>query len=143
MPQVVRSIEIQAPPSSVWRWLASEAGIRAWLSPSLEIDLRPGGAYRLLGPDEQTWVSGTVLEVVPEGALVLSWLEEDAGWVHPARLVITLAATPAGTQVTLAHDGFAGIGKPDWPGTVQAYERGADRHRVLERLAGLVMAERA
>ena len=140
MPQVVRSIEIQAPPSSVWRWLATEEALRRWLSPSLEIDLRVGGAYRLLGPDEKTWISGTVLELVPEGGLVLSWLEEGGDWVHPARLVITLAAAPAGTLVTLTHDGFAGIGKPGWPGTVQAYERGADRHKVLERLANLVMA---
>jgi uncharacterized protein YndB with AHSA1/START domain len=140
MPQVVRSIEIQAPPSSVWRWLATEEALRRWLSPGLEIDLRVGGAYRLLGQDETTWISGTVLELVPEGGLVLSWLEEDGDWVHPARLVITLAPTPAGTQVTLTHDGYAGIGKPGWPGTLQAYERGADRHQVLERMAELVMA---
>lgn len=140
MPEVVRSIDIQAPPSSVWRWLETEEALRRWLSPSLEIDLRAGGAYRLLGADEKTWVSGTVLDLVPEGRLVLSWLEEDAGWVHPARLVITLAATASGTRVTLAHDGFAGIGKPGWPGVVQAYERGADRHQVLQRLAGQVMA---
>ncbi len=140
MPQVVRSIEIQAPPSSVWRWLATEEALRRWLGPGLEIDLRVGGAYRLLGPDEKTWIRGTVLELVPEGGLVLSWLEEDADWVHPARLVITLAPAPAGTRVTLTHDGFAGIGKPGWPGTLQAYERGADRHQVLERLANLVMA---
>lgn len=140
MPEVVRSIDIPVPPSSVWQWLASEEALRHWLSPRLTIDLRVGGAYRLPRPDEETWISGTVLELVPEGRLVLSWLEEEAGWVHPARLVITLAATPAGTQVTLIHDGFAGIGKPDWPGTVQAYERGADRHQVLERLAKLAMA---
>jgi uncharacterized protein YndB with AHSA1/START domain len=140
MPQVVRSIEIQAPPSIVWRWLDTEEALRRWLSPSLKIDLRVGGAYSLLGPDEKTRISGTVLELVPEGGLVLSWLEEEGDWVHPARLVITLAPTPAGTQVTLTHDGFAGIGKPGWPGTLQAYERGADRHQVLERLANLVMA---
>jgi|SRR5215469_773058 len=140
MPEVVRSILIQSPPSSVWQWLATEEGLRRWLSPSLKIDLRVGGAYRLLGPDESTWVSGTVLEFVPEGSLVLSWLEEDGNWVHPARLVIALAATPGGTRVTLTHDGFAGIGKPGWPGTVQAYELGADRHQVLDRLADLVMA---
>lgn len=140
MPEVVRSIQIQAPPSSVWRWLATEEALRRWLSPSLKIDLRVGGAYRLLGPDESTWISGTVLELVPEGGLVLSWMEEDGDWVHPARLAITLAATPSGTQVTLTHDGFAGIGKPGWPGTVRAYENGADRHQVLGRLADLVTA---
>lgn len=135
MPEVVRSIEIGAPPSVVWRQLAGQEALRRWLRPNLEIDLRIGGTYRMLGDDEETWVSGTVLEIVPEGRLVLSWLEEDAGWVHPARLVIELTAIPAGTRVTLVHDGFAGIGTPGWPGTVEAYERGADRHRVLERLA--------
>lgn len=138
MPQIVRSIDIAAPPSAVWRWLATPEGLRRWLSPSLEIDLQVGGAYRLLGADEQTWITGTVLDLVPEGGLILSWLEEGSDWVHPARLVITLAPTPTGTRVSLCHDGFAGIGKPGWPDTVSAYERGADRHRVLERLAELL-----
>lgn len=140
MPAVVRSIEIQAPPSAVWRWLATPEALRRWISPNFEVDLRVGGAYRLLNPGEDTWISGTVLELVPEGGLTLSWLEEGGDWVHPARLVITLTPTPAGTRVTLTHDGFAGIGKPGWPGTVQAYERGADRHQLLERLAELVAA---
>jgi uncharacterized protein YndB with AHSA1/START domain len=140
IPQVIRSIEIQAPPSAVWRWLATQAGLRRWISSNIEIDLRVGGAYRFLGPDDHTWVSGTVLELVPETSLILSWLEEGNGWVHPARLVITLAATAVGTRVTLIHDGFEGTGRPDWLEMVQDYERGADRHRVLDRLADLVNA---
>ena len=143
MPAVVRTIEILARPSAVWRWLASQEALRRWLSPSLEIDLRVGGAYRLLGADQETWISGTVLELVPEGGLVLSWLEEGSDWVHPARLLITLAPTPQGTRVTLTHDGFAGIGKANWRGTTDAYERGAGRHRILERLAELVAEEGA
>jgi uncharacterized protein YndB with AHSA1/START domain len=135
MPEVIRTIEIPAPPSAVWRWLASEDALRRWLSPDLRIDLRVGGAYRMLGGDGETWVSGHVLEFVPEGRLVLSWLEEGTGWVHPARLLFTLSAGAAGTLVTLSHDGFAGIGKAGWAGTLEAYERGADRHQVLQRLA--------
>jgi len=140
MPQVIRSIEVQAPPSAVWRWLASQEALRRWISPNIEIDLKIGGAYRFLGPDDETWVSGTVLELTPEGALILSWMEEGQGWVHPGRLVITLAPTPAGTHVTLIHDGFAGIGKPGWAATVHDYELGADHHRILEKLADLVSA---
>ena len=140
MPEIVRSIEIAAPPSAVWRCMATPEGLRRWLSPSLEIDLQVGGSYRLLGPDKETWISGTVLELVTEGGLILSWLEEGGDWVYPARLVITLAPAPNGTKVTLRHDGFAGIGKPSWPDTVRTYERGADRHRLLDRLAELVMA---
>ena len=138
MPEVVRAIEIQAPPSAVWRWLATPEGLRRWLRPDLEIDLRVGGAYRMLGPDERTPISGTVLELVPEGRLVLSWLEEGTGWVHPGRLTIGLAAIATGTRVTLVHDGFAGIGTAGWAATLDAYERGADRHRVLEQLAAAV-----
>jgi uncharacterized protein YndB with AHSA1/START domain len=140
MPRVIRSIEIQAAPSKVWRWFATQEGLRRWISSSIEIDLRVGGGYRFLGPDDQTWISGSVLELVPEKKLVLSWLEEGSGWAHPARLVVTLAPTSVGTQVTLIHDGFEGIGRPDWPETLQDYERGADLHRVLDRLADLVNA---
>jgi uncharacterized protein YndB with AHSA1/START domain len=140
MPQVIRSIEIQAPPSAVWRWLATQEGLRRWIGSNIEIDLRVGGAYRFLGPDESTWVSGSVLELATEKSLILSWLEEGSGWMHPARLVITLAPSSVGTRVTLIHDGFEAIGRPDWPETVQDYERGADIHRVLDRLADLVNA---
>lgn len=139
MPAVVRSIEIDAPPSAVWRWLATPEALRRWLAPSLEIDLRVGGAYSF--SNEGARISGTVLDIVPEGALVLSWLEEGGDWSHPARLVVELAATASGTRVTMSHDGFAGIGKPGWPATRDAYERGADRHRVLQRLREVVASD--
>jgi uncharacterized protein YndB with AHSA1/START domain len=138
MPEVVRSIEIPVPPSSVWPWLSTQEGLRRWLAPDVEIDLQVGGAYRMLGADGQTRISGTVLELVPQGRLVLSWLEEEAGWVHPARLVVTLEPTASGTRVGLVHDGFAGIGTPGWAGTLEAYERGADKHQVLQQLAEAV-----
>jgi uncharacterized protein YndB with AHSA1/START domain len=140
MQQVIRSIEIQAAPSTVWRCLATQEGLRLWISSNIDIDLRVGGTYRFLGPDDETWISGTVLEFEPERRLILSWLEEGAGWQNPARLVITLAPSAAGTRVTLIHDGFEAIGSSDWEETVQDYERGADLHRVLDRLADLVSA---
>lgn len=139
MPVVVRSVEIKAPPSVVWRWLARQEALRRWLGADLEIDLRVGGQYRM--SREGTWISGVVLDIVPEGALVLSWFEEGGDWVHPARLVIELRPTRSGTRVAVSHDGFAGIGKPGWEGTVEAYERGADRHRVVERLRDLVVGD--
>ena len=141
MPQVARSIEIHAAPNAVWRWMATPEALRRWLSPNLEIDLQVGGAYRFFGPDNKTWISGVVLEMEPEDRLILSWMEEGGDWRHPKRLVITLASTPAGTQVTLVHDGFAGIGTPDWRETLQDYQRGADQHRVLEKLAALVTSD--
>ena len=140
MPQVIRSIEINAPPDAVWRWLATQQALRRWISANLTIDLRVGGSYRFLGPDDQTWISGNVVELEPEKSLILSWLEEGSGWVNPARFVITLVPTDTGTRVTLIHDGFEGIGRSDWTETVQDYERGADLHRILDHLGDLVSA---
>jgi len=140
-PHVLRSIEIHASPNAVWRWLATPEALRRWFSPGLEIDLRVGGSYRFFGPDDKTWVSGTVLELMPEERLVLSWIEEGAGWVHPMRLSITLAPSQGGTLVTLTHDGFAQLGKPDWRPIIEDYERGADEHRILEKLAELVKVD--
>ena len=137
MPAVVRSIEIHAPPSVVWRWLSTPEALRQWFHPGLEIDLRVGGRYSFHDPDSDDRVNGTVLELIPEGSLILSWMEEGAGG-HPARLVVALAPTAAGTRVTVTYDRFAGIGKPNWADTVEAYERGADRHQDLERLAAFV-----
>ena len=141
MPQVVRTIEIRATPSKVWRYLATQEGLRRWISPNLQIDLDVGGKYRFLGPDQKTWVSGTVLELVPEGSLILSWMEEEQGWVHPARFVVALEATGTGTKVTIIHDGFAGTGCASWPDMVLDYERGSDQHKILEKLAALVERE--
>jgi hypothetical protein len=92
----------------------------------------------MLGGDGETWISGQVLELVPEGKLILSWLEEGAGWAHPGRLVIELAAAAVGTRVTLTHDGCAGIGTPTWRRTADAYRRGVSEHPVLDDLAAAV-----
>lgn len=138
MADVTRGITIPRPPSVVWRQFGTEEALRRWLSPTLTIDLQEGGAYRMLGADGETWISGVVLELVPEGRLVLSWLEEDAGWVHPGRLVVELRAAGDGTEVALTHDGFAGIGTATWRRTRDAYARGMTEHRVLEQLADAV-----
>lgn len=139
-PRVVRAIDIRATPRTVWRYLASQDALRCWISPNLEIDLRVGGAYRFLGPDHATWVSGHVTELVPGERLVLSWLEEEQGWTHPCRFAITLAPSAAGTTVTVIHDGFAGTGRGDWADLVRDYEHGADVHAILDALASLVNA---
>lgn len=140
MPQVTRAITIPRPPSVVWEQFLSEAALRRWLAPTINIELVEGGRYRMLGADDVTWIVGQVLELVPEGRLVLSWMEEGSGWQHPGRLVITLRADREGTEVSLTHDGFAGIGTSDWDATRQAYDKGADRHQVLQHLADTVLA---
>ena len=137
MSNVTRQIDIKASPSQVWRNLASQEALRAWLSADLEIDLQVGGAYRMTGVDEKTEITGVVLELVPEGRIVLSWMETGSNWVHPAHLRIELRPTKDGTRVLLTHGGFPGIGTATWQDTEAAYEAGVDRHKLLERLANV------
>ncbi len=141
MSQVTRSLEIRATPSKVWRYFASQDGLRRWISPNLDIDLHVGGRFRFLGPDGKTWVSGTVLDIVPEGWLILSWMEEDQRWQNPVRLTLALEASPAGTRASMRFDGFAGTGRADWPDMVADYERGSDQHNTLQILARLVESD--
>lgn len=136
MPVVSRTVDIAGTPSAVWHWLTSQEALRQWMSPTIEIDLVVGGAYKLTGPEHGVRITGHVLEIVPEGSLILSWQEE--GWAHPGRLLITLQPIATGCRVSLVHDGFAGIGKSAWRDTMGAYERGADRHRILHRLNEVV-----
>lgn len=144
MPEVIRTIEIAAPPNALWKWFATQEALRQWWgAPDLEIDLVAGGSFSLTGADGETRVSGVVLELDPERRLILSWLEEDTGWLHPARLLFTLEPTEGGTRVTLQHDGFAGIGTANWQSTKSAYERGADAHALLPKLAALLVDDAA
>ncbi|HEY2836985.1 MAG TPA: SRPBCC domain-containing protein [Rhizomicrobium sp.] len=141
MTRVTRALEIRATPSKVWRYFASQEGLRRWISPNLEIDLKVGGRFRFSGPDEKTWISGYVLEIVPESWLILSWMEEGQGWQNPTRLVLALEASRTGTRATMTFDGFAGIGRADWPDMVADYERGSDEHKTLQTLAKLAESE--
>ena len=127
---VERSIEIAASVDVVWELLTTQAGLRQWLAPSIAIDPRVGGAYRLVEAENQV-ISGHVLELVPKQRLTLSWLEEGGDWLRPTRNTFVLTPVPGGTRVDARQDGFEAIGKPGWRATHDAYERGWDRHAIL------------
>ena len=97
--------------------------MRRWLAPTISIDLQEGGDYRIPGADGPTSISGVVLELVPEGRLVLSWMEDGSAWRHPGRLVIALRAEGDGTEVTLttmALPAYIPIPLDGNPGSVRA-----------------------
>lgn len=131
---VERSIEIAASVDVVWELLSTQDGLRQWLTPNIEIDVRPGGAYRLVGPEGSQVISGRVLDLVPRQRLTLSWFEEGGDWLQPTRKTFVLTPIPGGTRVDARQDGFEGIGKPGWLASYEAYERGWDRHATLAAL---------
>lgn len=119
----------KVPPDLIWKaWTQPEHlkhwfTPRPWTTPIVEIDLKPGGAFRTVmrGPDGQEFDnSGCYLEVIPERRLV--WTTallpgfrpsgEEAPFVFTA--IVSLEADGSdGTKytVTLMHDSEEGAKK--------------------------------
>ena len=132
MSGVDRYIDIQASLETVWRLISTEVGMRQWIEESMKINVRPGGRWHV-NRDGQM-ISGEVIEIIPHKKMQISWYEEDSDWVNPTRVTFFLEENSGGVRVYSIHEGFEGIGKPNWRQTYQAYERGWDEHDLLENL---------
>jgi uncharacterized protein YndB with AHSA1/START domain len=103
--------------------------------PDIELDVRPGGTYRLTMANDVTGVRmelrGEYREVVPETKLVYTWVWHRPDGVSPETLVtVTFEADGDGTKVRIRHEFF-----PD--------SEMRDQHiggwtACLEQLSGLV-----
>ena len=106
-PQTGRMIEkeifIRATPERVFRALTDKADLEAWFVKEATIDLRVGGALRLVWDPES--VEGTFLEVDPPRRLVFTWDERPA-IAGITTSSFTLIAEGAGTRLHLIHSGF-------------------------------------
>ncbi|HEY8291769.1 MAG TPA: SRPBCC domain-containing protein [Thermomicrobiales bacterium] len=100
---VEKEIFIRATPERVFRALTVKEDLEAWFVKEATIDLRVGGALRLVWDPES--VEGTFLEVDPPRRVVFTWDERPAiaGITTSA---FTLTAEGAGTRLHLVHSGF-------------------------------------
>ena len=133
---IERSIKIGASVVTVWELLSSQPNLRRWLEPGIEIDVSVGGKHRHISREGNQLITGEVLEIEPMRKIAFSWFEDgpDTDWVNPIRFTFTLHEIPEGTLVTFVIDGFEQIGKPTYHRTYEAYERGTERHHVLQNL---------
>ena len=107
-----------------------------WDGAAADVDLRPGGRYRLSMRDTANGavhsVSGEYREVRPPERLAYTWSWEGA----PAEMagsegtlvVVEFAEADGGTEVTLTHEGFASGDIRDlhgegWRGCLDSLER--------------------
>lgn len=108
---------LAARPPEVWRLLTEPELLARWwgpagfTSPSIALDLRPGGRYRIeMQPPEGKafHLEGEFLEVVPPSRLVSSfrWEEPDPDDVETV-VTLTLAAVDRGTELALDQGTFA------------------------------------
>ncbi|MEW6582436.1 MAG: SRPBCC domain-containing protein [Actinomycetota bacterium] len=126
-----RVFEAWVTPALLTRWWAAAPG---WRGVGAEVDLRPGGRYRLAMKDPQDGrvhaVTGEYLVVDRPRRLVFTWAwEGDPPEMEgSAETVVTveLHAEGDGTRLVLVHRGFAHDGVRDlhvsgWTGCLQSF----------------------
>jgi uncharacterized protein YndB with AHSA1/START domain len=125
-------------PTELARWW----GPGEFSCPQADVDLRPGGSYRLvMKPTEgpEMVLGGTYREVEPPERLVYTWKWE-SGWPDPTELVVTVRFRDLGeqTEVLLTQHGFAddnGLAANTW-----GWESGLDK--LAAQLASAPAGER-
>ncbi len=111
---LVREIDIEAAPETVFEFFVDPAKLTRWLAVEATLDARPGGVCHQVhegGPPQRRLfhMEGEFLEVDPPKRVVFSW-----GFAEPDAVVaagtstveVTLASTGAGTRVRLVHRGL-------------------------------------
>lgn len=105
------SVEIAARPATVWRCVTQSDLLSRWLSATVTIEARVGGAVRIDFARYGTVVAGVVEELRPAAALAFTWgvaagPQKDAMPAGSTRVRILLSETETGTRVTLRHEGL-------------------------------------
>jgi uncharacterized protein YndB with AHSA1/START domain len=90
--------------------LATWWGPGKFTTPEVELDVRPGGAYRMVmqSPEGDSMaVTGEYFDVEPPHRLVFTWRWE-AGFPDAVESVVTVELSPLGdrTELVLTHAGF-------------------------------------
>jgi len=132
---------IPAPRDRVFHAWTDPEELKSWWGPGLfttraaEVDLRPGGDYRLVmqPPDGEALVlAGTFREVVPPERLVYTWRWEiGVPDIQESLVTVEFRDVDGATEIALTHEHA--------PGSVlDPYQMGWESG--LEKLASVVMA---
>ena len=136
-----QQVTVDAPPDSVWRVFTTSTGLRSFVAPVAEIELRVGGRWEAsYDPEARIGDPGNIvneiLSYLPGEMLSIRVARAPPGFPFPDAVkelwtVIQLEATGSGgTRVTSTMLGF-GQGAP-WDALHASFER--DNDTVLRRL---------
>jgi uncharacterized protein YndB with AHSA1/START domain len=101
---VVVERRVAVPPERVFAYFTDAAKWTAWQGTEAELDLRPGGDWRVNVTGDGV-ASGRVVEVVPNRRVVFTWGWESGSPVRPGSTTVTIDPLPDadGTLIRLTH----------------------------------------
>jgi uncharacterized protein YndB with AHSA1/START domain len=139
-----RTVHIQAPPETVFRFFEDSGRFARWWGPGSTIDPRPGGKVYIRHPNGVETV-GELVEIDPPARIVFTYGYASGTPIAPGGSLVTIRLAPAasGTRLDLRHD-FADSSTRDqhvqgWRfqlsvfGNVVADENFADAAAVIDR----------
>ena len=101
---VIVERRVAVPPERVFAYFTDSAKWTAWQGTEAEIELRPGGIWRV-NVTGDGFASGHVVEVVPNRRVVFTWGWEQSSPVLPGSTTVTIDLLPDGdgTRIQLTH----------------------------------------
>jgi uncharacterized protein YndB with AHSA1/START domain len=101
---VIVERRVAVPPERVFAYFTDAAKWTAWQGTEAEIELRPGGIWRV-NVTGDGFASGRVIEVVPNRRVVFTWGWEKDSPVKPGSTTVTIDLLPDGdgTTIRLTH----------------------------------------
>jgi uncharacterized protein YndB with AHSA1/START domain len=105
--QVVVERRVSVPPEVVFAFFRDPARWTSWQGTEAEINLEPGGVWRVNVTGEG-FASGRVVEVVENRRVVFTWGWEQGPPVPPGSSIVAIDLLPdgEGTLIRLTHSGL-------------------------------------
>jgi uncharacterized protein YndB with AHSA1/START domain len=106
--RIERTVRLNRPPDAVWPALTTAEGLAAWFGEDVDIDLRPGGAFRMRWADGGS--TDMQVERVEEPVVFgFTWHLQELSEDDPRRTYVEFTLEPdgAGTRLTVVESGFA------------------------------------
>lgn len=101
---VVVERRVSVPPEKVFTWFTTPDKWLAWQGAEAEIELVPGGSWRV-NVTGDGFASGEVVEVVENERVVFTWGWEQGPFVPPGTSTVAIELVPegGGTLIRLTH----------------------------------------
>jgi uncharacterized protein YndB with AHSA1/START domain len=104
------------PIERVWRALTDPTALTGWFwpqrfEPTVEVDLRVGGRYRIAGPAVGLAVTGQYLVVEPPNRLSFTWRWD--GEADESLVTVALTGADGATTLAIVHERFPDEGSRD------------------------------